>query len=101
MISVLPLCSILRETASGYKLSKEEGKINHLMLTDDLKLYRKNVKEIYSLVQTVRVFSRDSRDFGIEKCAVMIVKRKASMVSWDKITWWKNDSKYRRRRRCL
>ena len=41
-----PLSTILRWSASGYKLSKEKGKINHLMFIDDLKLYGKNIKEI-------------------------------------------------------
>ena len=87
-ISMLPRSAILRESASWYKLSKEEGKINHLMFVDDLKLYGKNVKEINSLVQTVRVFSSDiGMDFGIKKCAAMInEKREAGMVRGDKIT---------------
>ena len=73
---MLPLSTILRESASGYILSKEEGKMNHLMFMDDMKLYGKNVKEINSLVQSVRVFSSDiGMNFGIEKCAVMIMKR--------------------------
>lgn len=73
---MLPLITILGESASGYKLSKEEGKINYLMFMDDLKLYQKNVKKINSLLQTVCVFSSDiDMDFGIEKCAVMIMKR--------------------------
>ena len=43
---------------------------------DGMKLYGKNVKGIKSLVQTVRAFSSDiGMDFGIEKCAVMIMKR--------------------------
>ena len=43
---------------------------------DDLKLYAKNEKELDSLVQTVRVFSRDIRmNFGIEKCSMLIMKR--------------------------
>ena len=44
VISMSPLSTILRESASGYKLNKKEGKINHLMFMDGLKLYRKNVK---------------------------------------------------------
>ena len=72
---MLPLSTILRGSTSGYKLSEEEVKVNHLMFMDDLKLYGKNVKEINSLVQTVRVFSSDiDMDFGIEKCAVMTMK---------------------------
>ena len=43
---------------------------------DDLKLYGRNEKEISSLVHTVRVFSSDiGMDFGIKKCATMVMKR--------------------------
>ena len=70
---MLPLITIIGESASGYILSKEEGKINHLMFMDDLKLYGKIVKEINSLVQTVRTSSSDiTINFEIEKCAVMM-----------------------------
>ena len=69
---MLPLSSVLNKSAAGYQLSKEEGKITHLLFMDDLRLYGRNEKEITSLVQTVRVFSSDiSMDFGIEKCAMM------------------------------
>ena len=40
-----------------------------------------------SLVQTVRVFSSGVvMDFGIEKCALIIMKREASTLRGDKIT---------------
>ena len=43
---------------------------------DDLKLYGRNEKEINSLVRTARVFrSYIGKDFGIEKCAMMVMKR--------------------------
>ena len=42
-------------------------KINHLLFIDDLKLYSRSEKELYSLVQTMRIFSKDTRmEFGIE-----------------------------------
>ena len=51
-------------------------KINHLQYMDDLKLYRKNEKELDSLIQTVRVFSQDIRkEFGIDKCTTIVLKR--------------------------
>jgi hypothetical protein len=47
---------------------------------DDLKLYAKNVKELDSLLQTVRVISEDiAMEFGIQKCA-MVVMRRGRMV---------------------
>lgn len=43
---------------------------------DDLKLFSKNEQELKSLVHTVRSFSADIKmEFGIEKCAVLIMKR--------------------------
>lgn len=76
VIAMLPLSSVLNKSAAGYQLSKEEGKITRLLFMDDRKLYGSNEKEINSLVHTVRVFSSDiGIDFGIEKCAVMVMKR--------------------------
>ena len=43
---------------------------------DDLKLYAKTSNQLDSLIQTVRIFSSDiGMKFGIEKCAVLIIKR--------------------------
>ena len=43
---------------------------------DDLKLYAKNEKSLDSLIQTVRIFSKDvGMEFGIEKCAMLVLKR--------------------------
>ena len=43
---------------------------------DELKLYAENEKELDSLVQTVKVFSKDiGMDFGIEKCSMLVIKR--------------------------
>jgi len=76
VIAMLPLCSVLNESTSGYQLSKEEGKIPHLLFIDDMKLYGRNEKEINLLAHSVRVFSSDiGMGFGIEKCAVIVMKR--------------------------
>ena len=41
----------------------------------DLKLYICNEK-LGSLVQTIRIFSKDIRmQFGIEKCAVLVIEK--------------------------
>ena len=41
---------------------------------DNLKFYSRNEKELDSLVQTIRVFSKDiGMEFGIEKCAILLV----------------------------
>ena len=43
---------------------------------DDLKLFGKDEKKVDTLVNTVRIFSKDiGMEFGISKCAVLILKR--------------------------
>ena len=51
-------------------------KINHLLFTDDLKLYGKCKHEVKGLVSIVEVFSQDRvMEFGIKKCGVIIMNR--------------------------
>lgn len=71
---MFPLTCLLREASAGNQLSKEEGKINHLLLMGDVKLYGSDERKIDSLVQTVRIFTNDvGMDFRINKCAVFVV----------------------------
>ena len=61
--------------------------MNHLLYMDDLKLYAKDKKELDNFIQTVRVFSKDmGMDFGIEKCAMIQMKRGIAKCQEDKIT---------------
>ena len=54
----------------------EKIKRNHLLFMDDLKLFGKNEKQVDTLVKTVRIFSHDiGMEFGISKCAVLIMNR--------------------------
>ena len=72
---MMPLNHILRKCSAGYKLSRSQEKINHLMYMDDIKLFAKNEKELETLIHTVRIFSQDiGMEFGIEKCALLILK---------------------------
>ena len=49
---------------------------------NDLKLYSQNEKGLDSLVQTIRVFSEDvGMEFGIEKCAMLVMKKGKIMKS--------------------
>ena len=49
---------------------------------DDLKLYAKNENSLTSLVQTVRIFSSDiGMEFGVDKCALLILKRGKKTLS--------------------
>ena len=42
IIARMPLNHILRKFTAGYKLSRSQEKINHLMYMDDIKLFAKN-----------------------------------------------------------
>ena len=42
---MMPLNLILRKYTAGYKLSKSQEKINHLMYMDDIKLFAKKKKK--------------------------------------------------------
>ena len=67
---------ILRKCTAGYKLSRSQEKVNHLMYMDDIKLFAKNEKELETLIHIVRIYSRDiGMAFGIEKCAMLFMKR--------------------------
>ena len=49
---------------------------------NDLKLYSKSEKALDSLIQTVRIFSEDiGMQFGIDKCAMLVVKRGKTVKS--------------------
>ena len=49
---------------------------------DNLKLYSRSEKGLDSLVQTVRVFSEDiGMEFGIEKCAMLVMKKRKIVKS--------------------
>ena len=75
LIAMMPLNHILRKCTAGYKLIRSQQKVNHLMYMDDIKLFAKNEKELEILIHTVRIYSRDiGMEFGIEKCAMLIMK---------------------------
>ena len=76
VIALIPLTLILKKCKNGYNFSRAKDKINHLLYMDDLKLFAKEEAALDALIQTVRVFSSDiGMEFGIEKCAVVIMKR--------------------------
>ena len=65
----------MREVKAGYDVRKKV-RINHMLYMDDLKLCGKNEKQIYTIINKVRVFSDDIRmQFGISTCAILIMKR--------------------------
>ena len=82
IIAMMPLNHILRKCTAGYKLSRSQEKINHLMYMDDIKLFAKNERELETLIQAVRIYSQDiGMECGIEKCAMLVMKsRKRHMT---------------------
>ena len=43
VIAMLPITGILHEYEAVYQLSKEEDKVNHLMILDDSKMYGRKI----------------------------------------------------------
>ena len=75
IIAMMPLNHVLRKCAAGYKLSRSQEKINHLMYMDDIKLFAKKERELETLIHAVRIYSQDiGMEFGIEKCAMLVMK---------------------------
>ena len=75
IIIIIIITIIIITANSGYEFRVGET-INHLPFMDDLKLYSKSEKALNSLTQTVRIFSEDIQmQFGIEKCAMLVMKR--------------------------
>ena len=76
VLSLIPLTLVLRNVNAGYDLGDGNGVINHLLFKGDLKVYSKNQNQVDTLVQTIRVVTTDMRmEFGINKCAMLIMKR--------------------------
>ena len=44
IIAMMPLNNMLRKCTAGYKLSRSQEKINHLMYMEDIKLFAKKWK---------------------------------------------------------
>ena len=69
----------------GYQLEKNRSNVNHLFFIDDLKLYGKNDKEMYSLIKTVWQYSEDTKmEFGILKY-VLISLQRGKKTRWEGI----------------
>ena len=54
---MVPLTWLLKRAKTGYELGNEGFKLNHLLFTDDLKLFAKSKKQIDSLIQTAYIQS--------------------------------------------
>ena len=68
VFALIPLSMVIRRVKAGYDLASRTGFLNHLLFMVDLELYRKNEKQVDTLINTVRVFSSDiAMEFGISK----------------------------------
>ena len=75
IIAMMPLNHTLRKCTAGYKLSRSQEKINHLMYMDDIKIFAKNDKELEALIHAVRIYRQDiGMEFAIEKYATLVMK---------------------------
>ena len=75
LTAMMTLNHILRKCSAGYKLSRSQEKVNHLLYMDDIKLFAKNEKELETLIHTVRIYSWViGIEFDIEKCAILVMK---------------------------
>ena len=89
VLALIPLSLIFKKAKAAYEFSESKEKINHLLFMDDLKLYSRNEKGVDSLVQAVRVFSEDiGMEFGIKKCAMLVMEKGDCEVSWYKVARW-------------
>ncbi|XP_044745138.1 uncharacterized protein LOC123307002 [Coccinella septempunctata] len=69
------LSKVLNRSAYGYSMN-ESVKLSHLFYMDDIKLYARGRKQLEGEIELVRRFSEDiGMSFGLEKCAVVEVKR--------------------------
>lgn len=76
-LALNPLSQMLNNNKYGYILNKVRSvRISHSLYMDDLKLYARNAEELKKLLSIVKSFSRAIRmEMGVEKCAVIHVKR--------------------------
>ena len=66
---------ILWKCTGGYKLTKSQEKIYHLMYVDNTKLFAKNKKQLESLIETLRTYSQDiGMESCIEKCTMLLMR---------------------------
>lgn len=75
-LALKPLSRMLNDSGYGYALKNPQKIISHQLYMDDLKLYAKGPEQLQSLLTLVESFSSSiCMDLGLEKCAVVHVKR--------------------------
>ena len=81
VLELIPLRLILAKAKAPYEFSASKEKINHVLFMDDLKFCSRNEKELDSLIQTIRIFSKDrGMEFSIGKCAMLVIMIKKGKI---------------------
>ena len=76
IVIMLSLTLLLKKIRAGYRLARDMMPINHLLFLDDLKLYGASKNHLDSLIQVVRIFSKDIKmSFGLDECAILEMRR--------------------------
>ena len=76
VLSMIPLSASSKRMNAGYKWDEKEGRVNYLMLMDNVKLFGKNGKQVDSFVNTRHIFNTAIvMEFRFEKCGVLTLKR--------------------------
>ncbi|KAJ0182259.1 hypothetical protein K1T71_001628 [Dendrolimus kikuchii] len=75
-LALNPLSTLLESSKLGYRFRRGGEIMSHLLYMDDLKLFASNEPDLIELLKTTERFSKSiNMEFGIEKCAVMHVRR--------------------------
>ncbi|RVE41550.1 hypothetical protein evm_013800, partial [Chilo suppressalis] len=75
-LAMNPLSTLLEASGLGFCLRRGGQIISHLLYMDDLKLFAPTKLQLMELLKVTETFSKDiNMEFGVDKCAVMHVKR--------------------------
>ncbi|CAB3261268.1 unnamed protein product [Arctia plantaginis] len=75
-LALNPLSTLLEGSGLGYRLQKDDQVISHLLHMDDLKLLAPTELQLSALLKVTENFSNSIKmEFGVDKCAVMYVKK--------------------------
>nr|XP_026484151.1 uncharacterized protein LOC113392088 [Vanessa tameamea] len=81
-LALNPLNTLLECSRLGYCLWRGGKVISHLLYMDDLKLFAPSGSQLMELLKVTETFSNSiGMEFGVDKCAVMHVKRGEIMES--------------------
>lgn len=72
---VVPLSVLFRKENLGCRFGSVQQIVSHLLYMDDLRVFGRSKEELESLIDTVRMFSKDiGMHFRLDKCPVLNLK---------------------------